>query len=93
MNDRRKGRAEQNSGNALECLSTPTEENSSVALSETIVETSVVDPAAPQPEISLQIQNHLGRKLKESYHELVSQPIPDKFHRLLEELARREGSQ
>jgi Anti-sigma factor NepR len=39
------------------------------------------------------IQDHLGRKLKASYDELVRQPVPDKFQQLLDELQRREKQQ
>ena len=53
---------------------------------------SVVDVGAA-PTIDVRIQRHLGRKLKESYDELVRQPVPDKFHQLLEELERQEKKQ
>lgn len=39
------------------------------------------------------IYGHLGRKLKESYDDLVRQPVPDKFRKLLEELERKEKGQ
>jgi|LNFM01.1.fsa_nt_gb hypothetical protein len=45
---------------------------------------------AVEAMIDRNIQNHLGMKLKESYEELVRQPVPDKFHQLLEELERKE---
>lgn len=48
---------------------------------------------AIEPAIDQRIQNHLGRKLKEAYEELVRQPVPDKFHQLLEELERKEKKQ
>ncbi len=51
------------------------------------------DGAAGEPAIDQRIQGHLGRKLKESYEELVRQPVPDKFHQLLEELERQEKKQ
>ena len=47
------------------------------------------DPAA-KPAIDKNIRNHLGRKLKASYDELVRQPVPDRFRQLLEELERQE---
>jgi hypothetical protein len=49
-------------------------------------------PAAPHP-VGKEIQDHLGRKLKATYEDLVSQPVPDKFKQLLDELARREKQQ
>jgi hypothetical protein len=39
------------------------------------------------------IQNHLGRKLKATYDDLVQQPVPDKFRQLLDELERQEKKQ
>jgi hypothetical protein len=39
------------------------------------------------------IQHHLGRKLKATYDDLVGQPVPDKFHQLLDELERQETEQ
>jgi hypothetical protein len=36
------------------------------------------------------VQNHLGRKLKANYDDLVQQPVPDKFRQLLDELERQE---
>lgn len=49
-----------------------------------------LDTSAVEPAIDPRIQNHLGRKLKESYEDLIRQPIPDRFHQLLEELGRQE---
>ena len=49
--------------------------------------------AGAVPTIDQRIQSHLGRKLKEAYDELVRQPVPDKFHKLLEELERLEKKQ
>jgi hypothetical protein len=34
---------------------------------------------------------HLGRKLKSAYQNLVDEPVPDKFVKLLDELRRKEG--
>ena len=53
---------------------------------------SAVDPGA-QRAIDGRIQNHLGMKLKEAYDDLVRQPVPDKFNKLLEELERQEKKQ
>jgi len=43
-----------------------------------------------QQGVGQDIQNHLGRKLKASYDELVRQPVPDRFRQLLDELEKRE---
>lgn len=45
------------------------------------------------PALSKAIQDHLGRRLKATYVDLVSQPVPDRFRLLLEELERREKKQ
>ena len=49
--------------------------------------------AAVEPPIDRRIQIHLGRKLKEAYEDLVREPVPEKFHQLLEELERKEKKQ
>ena len=36
------------------------------------------------------LQGQLGKRLRESYSELVKQPVPDKFLMLLEELKKSE---
>ena len=48
------------------------------------------DTGPPPSGISQDIQNHLGRKLKASYDELVRRPVPERFRQLLEELEKRE---
>ena len=45
------------------------------------------------PALSPALQGHLGRQLRTLYGELVNEPIPDKFTKLLEELARKQGKQ
>ncbi len=44
-----------------------------------------VEPEGPQ--LSQNLQGHLGRQLRAVYSELIHEPMPDKFSRLLEELA------
>jgi hypothetical protein len=44
----------------------------------------------PSPNIDAPIQRHIGQKLKDSYEDLVNQPVPDRFRQLLEELERQE---
>jgi Anti-sigma factor NepR len=48
------------------------------------------DKQQSEPTVDESIQGHLGRKLKAVYDDLVRQPVPEKFHQLLEELERRE---
>ena len=40
-----------------------------------------------------ELQGQLGKRLRESYSELVNQPIPDKFLLLLEELKKSEPTE
>jgi hypothetical protein len=46
-----------------------------------------------EPMLDQAIQKHLGRKLQATYNDLVSQPVPDKFRQLLDELERQEKKQ
>ena len=39
------------------------------------------------------VHEHVGRRLKEMFDEVTTQPIPDKFVRLLEELEERQSDQ
>jgi hypothetical protein len=41
-------------------------------------------------QLDLEIQARLGRKLRVSYEELVNEPIPDRFIKLLNELKKWE---
>ena len=41
--------------------------------------------------VDAKVRTHLGRKLKTAYQNLVDEPVPDKFVRLLDELRRKEG--
>lgn len=43
-------------------------------------------PAAP---LAQDIQRHIGRQLKAAYGDVLSEPIPDRFRLLLEELDRK----
>lgn len=47
------------------------------------------EPAASLDEA---IQGALGRKLRESYDEVVREKVPDKFMQLLDQLKKSEGS-
>ena len=39
------------------------------------------------------VRNHLGRKLRATYDDLVQQAVPNKFLQLLDELERKEKKQ
>jgi Anti-sigma factor NepR len=41
--------------------------------------------------IDAPIQRHLGQKLKDSYEDLVNQPVPDRFRQLLDELESKDA--
>lgn len=37
------------------------------------------------------IHEHIGRQLKAMFDEVVSEPVPERFQKLLEELARKQA--
>lgn len=47
-------------------------------------------PATSSPSLDEDVQGALGRKLRETYDEVVKEEIPPKFLRLLEELKQKE---
>ena len=49
-----------------------------------------VGPQITNVALPLELQGQVGKRLRESYAELVKQPIPDKFLSLLEELKKSE---
>ncbi len=48
--------------------------------------TTQVAPALP-PEL----QGQIGKKLREAYTELVTEPVPDRFIQLLQQLKKKEA--
>jgi len=51
-------------------------------------DTSVEDGVdAVEATISPEIQNRIGQQLQKIYHDFVNQPLPDRFSKLLSELA------
>ena len=38
-----------------------------------------------------ELQAHIGRHLKAAYEDILNQPVPDRFHQLLEALDKREA--
>lgn len=48
-------------------------------------------PPRPQGRIDPQLQEHIGHQLRSLYNEVVEEPIPDRFLKLLEELERKSG--
>jgi hypothetical protein len=41
--------------------------------------------------IDSELQEHIGRQLREVYNQIVEEPIPERFVKLLEELRTRQG--
>jgi hypothetical protein len=52
--------------------------------------TGSAEPDPNAPVLSAEIQRALGSKIRAAYGELVREPLPDKFKKLLEELAQSE---
>lgn len=48
------------------------------------------EAAAETPPLSPELQEHIGRQLKTVYSELVCEPVPAKFLKLLEQLEAKE---
>lgn len=46
----------------------------------------------PQTRLTAEAQGQIGRQLRRAYEELLAEPLPDRFSKLLEELAKREPS-
>ena len=65
--------------------------DSTMGQTSTMTETS--DRTAPAtaleqaPPLNAELQGHLGRQLRAVYSELVHEPMPDRFSKLLNELA------
>jgi len=45
----------------------------------------------PGAGLEADLQAHIGRQLRAVYDEVVNEPVPDKFVRLLEELERKQA--
>jgi hypothetical protein len=49
-------------------------------------------PGIVEAGLESDIQAHLGRQLRALYDEVATQPVPDRFRFLLEELERKEAA-
>ena len=49
--------------------------------------------SALQPPLPMELQGQIGQRLREAYNELVSEPVPDRFIQLLQQLKKREEEQ
>jgi len=43
------------------------------------------------PELDPELQGHIGRHLKAAYEDILTQPVPDRFLQLLEQLQEQES--
>lgn len=48
-------------------------------------------PDCGEPSVDLAIQGTLGRKLRDTYEQVVKEQVPDKFLLLLQELKEKEA--
>ncbi|MDR3375949.1 MAG: NepR family anti-sigma factor [Ancalomicrobiaceae bacterium] len=44
----------------------------------------------PAPTVEPKLQAHIGRQLRQLYDQMVSEPVPDRFKALLDQLESRE---
>lgn len=49
-----------------------------------------MSPPVVEVQMDLRLQGHIGNKLRAVYEEIVDEPIPDRFLKLLAELKRKE---
>ena len=43
-----------------------------------------------QTPLPVELQGQIGQRLREAYNELISEPVPDRFVQLLQQLKKRE---
>lgn len=48
------------------------------------------DLSADTPPLPAEIQNQLGKQLRQVYGKMLAEPMPDKFAHLLQQLAKSE---
>jgi hypothetical protein len=48
------------------------------------------DSATMQTPLPTELQGQIGQRLREAYNELISEPVPDRFVQLLQQLKQRE---
>jgi Anti-sigma factor NepR len=56
----------------------------------------IAEPDAPNPGqagLDTELQAHIGRQLRSVYDSVVNQPVPDRFHELLEALDKKTGAE
>jgi len=48
---------------------------------------AALERSQQHPQLDAGVQARIGRQLRAVYHEILSEPVPDRFVRLLDELA------
>jgi hypothetical protein len=54
-------------------------------------ESQEAEAAGDEPQNKFPLHEHIGRQLKATFDEVVSQPVPEKFRELLEQLERKQA--
>jgi hypothetical protein len=54
-------------------------------------DSALPDLAAQHPRLGPDLQAMIGQQLRAVYHEILNEPVPDRFVKLLEELATKEA--
>jgi hypothetical protein len=49
------------------------------------------DSSVMQTPLPVELQGQIGQRLREAYNELVSEPVPDRFILLLQQLKKTEN--
>jgi hypothetical protein len=48
-------------------------------------------PGKDEPDTPFPVHAHIGRQLRAIFDEVVTQPVPDRFRELLEQLERKQS--
>lgn len=51
---------------------------------------NVQEAKTDAPPLTEQAQGRIGRELRNAYREMLNEPLPDKFSKLIEDLAKSE---
>lgn len=68
-------------------MSTP----KSIQPAQTVEQGDALSMDSPAASLDEAIQSAIGRKLRESWEEVVNEEVPDKFRTLLDQLKKSEG--
>jgi hypothetical protein len=56
-------------------------------------QTGTITTSPREATLETDLQAHIGRQLRAVYDEVVNEPVPDRFLRLLEELERKKSGE